>query len=230
MTYEDLLNPEAMERLEELLSSDVYRENLDFWERAWGPVKSAYTQLPKLPYLASIPETLSKRSVRNVLDLGCGTGWLSVYLTKQGFHVTGLDISVHAIKLAKEWAEKEDLDIHFDVGDIADMPYPDGSFDAVVANSIFEHFPYDVAEITLKKLKRILVPGGTFIGCFDKVGGGGGEFYELSDKTHVYTDTHRKGMLLRYYNDSELKQILNGYRIEAMEEFESGTRFVVAFT
>jgi SAM-dependent methyltransferase len=208
----------------------VYRDNLEFWERAWNQVKAAYTQLPDLPYLTTIPETLTKRSVRTVLDLGCGTGWLSVYLAKQGFQVTGLDISMHAVKLGREWAGKEDLDIHFDVGDIADMPYPDGAFDAVVANSIFEHFPFDVAEITMKRLKHILVPGGTFIGCFDKVGGGPGEYFELTDKTHVYTDKHRKGMMLRYYKDAELKQILSGWKIETMDELESGTRFVVAFT
>lgn len=224
------MNPAAKERLEALLSSDVYRENLDFWERAWSQVQKAYTQLPDLPYLKDIPETLTTRSVGSVLDLGCGTGWLSVYLAKQGFNLTGLDISVQAIKLAREWASKEDLDIHFDVGDIADMPYPDAVFDAVVANSIFEHFPIDVAEITMKRLKRILVPGGTFIGCFDKVGGGPGEYFELADKTHVYTDKHRKGMMLRYYKDAELKQIMSGWRIETMRELESGTRFVVAFT
>ena len=230
MLHEDLLSPAAMERLEELLNSDVYRDNLDFWERAWAPVKAAYTQLPDLPYLPTIPESLKKRSVKNVLDLGCGTGWLSVYLARQGFQVTGLDISVHAVKLAREWAAKEDLEIHFDVGDIADMPYPDGAFDAVVANSIFEHFPIDVAEITMKRLKHILVPGGTFIGCFDKVGGGPGEYFELADKTHVYTDKHRKGMMLRYYKNSELNQILSGYKVEAMDEMDTGTRFVVAYS
>lgn len=224
------MSPAAMERLEELLKSDVYRENLEFWDRAWAPVKSAYTQLPDLDYLPWIPENLSQRSVKTVLDLGCGTGWLSVYLAKQNFQVTGLDISVHAIKLAREWAAKEELEIHFDVGDIADMPYPDGSFDAVVANSIFEHFPLDVAEITMKRLKRILVPGGTFIGCFDKVGGGPGEYFELADKTHVYTDKYRKGMMLRYYKDSELNQILTEYKIGTMNEMETGTRFVVAHT
>jgi SAM-dependent methyltransferase len=230
MSHEELISPAARERLEELLSSDVYRENLDFWERAWSQVKTAYTQLPDLAYLTSIPKTLEQRSVRTVLDLGCGTGWLSIYLAKQGFQVTGLDISMHAIKLAREWAAKEDLDIHFDVGDIADMPYPDSSFDAIVANSIFEHFPFDVADITMKRLKHILVPGGTFIGCFDKVGGGPGEYFELADKTHVYTDKHRKGMMLRYYKDAELRQMLNGWKLETLDELESGTRFTVAFT
>ncbi len=230
MTFEETKRTGMAEQLEELLSSDVYIENLEFWERAWSGVKAPYTQLPDLAYLTRIPDTLKQRSVRTVLDLGCGTGWLSIYLARHNFAVTGLDISRHAIKLAKEWAEKEDLDIHFDIGDIADMPYPDGLFDAVVANSIFEHFPFEVARSTLQKLKTVLVPGGTFIGCFDKVGGGPGEYFELQDKTHVYTDKARKGMLLRYYNDQDLGQIFSGWKIDIIDELESGTRFVVAFT
>lgn len=230
MTFEDLINPDTRERLENLLSSEVYRDNLEFWERAWNMVKEPYTKLPDLEYLNTIPETLTNRSARSVLDLGCGTGWLAVFLAKQGFHVTGLDISLHAIKLARGWAQKEDLDIHFDVGDIAELPYPDASFDSVVGNSIFEHFPLEVAQVTMQKLKRILVPGGTFIGCFDKVGGGPGEYYELLDHTHVYTDKARKGMLLRNYQSDELRKILSGWKIETLKELETGTRFVVAIS
>lgn len=230
MTFEDLMKADTREKLEELLTSDVYRENIDFWERAWAGVKTAYTQLPDLEYLQRIPETLRNRSASSILDLGCGTGWLAVYLGRAGFNVTGLDVSRQAIKLAREWADKEELDIHFEVGDIAELPYPDGAFDAVVANSIMEHFPLEVTASTINHLKTILIPGGTFIGCFDKVGGGPGEYYELPDKTHVYTDKGRKGMLLRYYSDDELQQIFKGWRIECMDVLESGTRFVVALT
>lgn len=230
MTFEDVIRPETRKKLDELLASDFYRDNLDFWDRAWGMCKTAYTQMPELPYLEDIPAQLEKRGNKTILDLGCGSGWLSVYLARRGFSVTGVDVSTNALRLAKEWADQEDLDIQFDVGDMADLPYPDGAFDAVVANSIFEHLPLDMTIATIEKLKHILVPGGSFVGCFDKVGGGPGEYYELEDHTHVYTDKARKGMLLRCYSDDELRDVFRGWKVESIDVLETGSRFLVAYT
>lgn len=215
-------------QLQELLSSPVYKENLDFWERAWAPLKTPYTQMPDLPYLNAIPDYLTQRGASKVLDLGCGSGWLSIYLGRAGFAVTGVDVAAQALQLARTWAADEHLEITFDLADIAELPYKPGCFDAIVANSIFEHFTYDLAAHTLKRLRELLKQGGAFIGCFDKVGGGPGEYYELSDGTHVYIDKGRSGMLLRCFSSDELRQLFDGWSIDAFEELESGSRFVCA--
>jgi 2-polyprenyl-3-methyl-5-hydroxy-6-metoxy-1,4-benzoquinol methylase len=226
MTSENIA--EATKHLESWLKSDVYLENIHFWQRAWNMVKVPYTQLPDLPYLASIPAGLKASGVRSVLDLGCGSGWLSIYLARQGFIVTGIDLAEHAVELAKTWADQEKLEITFDKGDIAELPYPPGSFDAIVANSIFEHFTAELAAVTVARLKSILVPGGTFFGCFDKVGTGPGEYFSLADGTHVYTDKGRQGMLLRNFEDSELKKLFAGWKITEFQTLASGSRIVWA--
>ena len=144
--------------------TDIYKENVAFWERAWNPVKTAYTQMPDLPYLQSIGDELTKHGCKTVLDLGCGSGWLSIYLARLGFSVTGIDVAEQAINLAATWAKDENLPIRFDVGDITNMPYALGSFDAVVANSIFEHLPLNLAKTTIAQLHKLLKPGGVFFG------------------------------------------------------------------
>jgi SAM-dependent methyltransferase len=226
MSKEHPLSP--VSQLESWLGSKVYLQNLAFWDRAWNMVKVPYTQMPDLPYLSGIPEHLQKAGTRRVLDLGCGSGWLSIYLARAGFYVTGIDLAKHAIELGKTWAQQENLKVSFDSGDIAALPYPPGSFDAVVANSIFEHLTYELAVVTIKQLKSILIPGGTFFGCFDKVGGGPGEYYSLEDGTHVYTDKGRQGMLLRFFNDEELQALFSGWRIEEFATLTSGSRIIWA--
>lgn len=228
MPAEKNLSLQASKELEELLTSEVYKDNVNFWERAWGGVKTAYTQMPELPYLPLIPETLEERGHKSVLDLGCGSGWLSIFLARHGFKVTGIDISQHAITLGKNWAEKESLDIDFVPCDIATIPFEEGRFESIVANSIFEHFPLEASRGIFKILKSIIKPGGTFIACFDEVGMGAGEYFKLEDDTHVYTDKARKGMLLRNYSNEELKELYDGWTVESITPLDSGSRFVVA--
>jgi len=230
MTVDKAAIEEAPDKANKLRDSDVYRANIDFWHQAWSMCTKPYTKMPDLEYLPWIPERLQAASARRVLDLGCGSGWLSVFLAREGFKVTGIDVAGHALDLGSQWADMESLTIQFDTGDLGELPYPDQSFDAVVANSIIEHLPLSLALVAMNRLKSIIVPGGTFIGCFDKVGTGPGEYYKLEDGTQVYTDKSRKGMMLRYFPDDEVRQLLDGWKIVELKTLDSGSRFVVANT
>ena len=206
----------------------VYQENISFWEKAWNMCKVPYTQLPDLSYIPRIAEELNKSGAKRVLDLGCGSGWLAVYLARQGFEVVGVDVSAQAINLANTWARQEDLKISFEVGDASQLQYQAGSFDAVVANSIFEHFPIKQAQVLTDKVNSKLKVGGVFVGCFDKVGGGPGEYYTLEDGTHVYTDKARKGMMLRRYELEELQDLFKAFKAMKNDEVDGGSIFLVA--
>jgi len=206
----------------------VYQENITFWEKAWNMCKVPYTQLPDLSYIPRIADELKKNGAKKVLDLGCGSGWLAVYLARQGFEVVGVDVSAQAINLANTWASQEDLKISFDVADASQLQYQAGSFDAVVANSIFEHFPIKQAQQLTDKVNTMLKDGGIFIGCFDKVGGGPGEYYTLEDGTHVYTDKARKGMMLRRYELDELQDLFKAFKTMENDEVDGGSIFLVA--
>lgn len=206
----------------------VYQENISFWEKAWNMCKVPYTQLPDLSYIPRIADELKKNGAKKVLDLGCGSGWLAVYLARQGFEVVGVDVSAQAINLANTWASQEDLKISFDVADASQLQYQAGSFDAVVANSIFEHFPIKQAQQLTDKVYTMLKDGGIFIGCFDKVGSGPGEYYTLEDGTHVYTDKARKGMMLRRYELDELQDLFKAFKTMENDEVDGGSIFLVA--
>lgn len=67
------------------------------------------------------------------LDAGCGSGGASLLAADRGAVVTGLDASAPMIEIAK----KRLLSADFRVGDMEQLPFPDGSFDVVfAANSI----------------------------------------------------------------------------------------------
>lgn len=206
----------------------IYEENLHFWDEAWNRVTKPHKELPKLPYIHELTRKLKKYQVKKVLDLGCGSGWLSIFISKYGFEVTGVDIAKPAIELGKTWANEDNANVNFLVGDLLNLPFKEGSFDAIVCNSVLEHFRFDQAKILFEKVHKILAEKGFFFGCFDQVGTGKGEYFELSDSTHIYTDQARKGMMLRNYSDQELKELLSNFDILSFDKNSYGSRLVWA--
>ena len=93
-----------------------------------------------------------------VLDVACGTGNVAVPLARTGAAVTGVDIAPNLLAQARDRAAAESLSITFDEGDAEQLPYPDGSFDAVVTmfGAMFAPRP----EVVAAELARVLKPGG----------------------------------------------------------------------
>lgn len=206
----------------------IYEENLRFWNTAWKRVAKPHKELPKLPYIHELTRKLKKYQVKKVLDLGCGSGWLSIFMSKYGFEIIGVDIAKPAVELGKTWAQEDNVNVNFLVGDLLNLPFKEGSFDAVVCNSVLEHFRTDQAKTLLEKVHAILKDKGFLFSCFDRVGTGKGEYYELPDATHVYTDQIRQGMMLRNYSDEELRGLLSNFDILSFDKNNYGSRLVWA--
>ena len=97
-----------------------------------------------------------------VLDAGTGPGTLVRELARSlpGLQVYGIDLSEDMIRLAREHAKREQLEerVHFAIGDVAHLPYPDHYFDLVVSTISMHHW-YEL-EQPLRDLYRVLRPGG----------------------------------------------------------------------
>lgn len=77
---------------------------------------------------------LMPQDCNTILDVGCGTGNLSYHLQKEGYNVTGLDVSGFALAEAKKRGIKSVL------GDLdSELPFKDNSFDCVVCCQVLQH-------------------------------------------------------------------------------------------
>lgn len=92
---------------------------------------------------------------KKVLEYGCGTSSYAFPLTKHGGDVVGIDISDVAIKLAKERAKKEGLDILFLVMDANAMQFEDNSFDLVCGTGILHHLQLHKALIEVTRVLKL---------------------------------------------------------------------------
>lgn len=109
-----------------------------------------------------IENILRKHKVESVLDLTCGTGSQVFWLAKRSYKVTGSDFSPALLKIAKDKAEKEKLDVRLIDGDMRTIHV--GNFDAVI--TIFNaigHLTKTDFEISLKNIHRNLKKGGLYV-------------------------------------------------------------------
>lgn len=98
------------------------------------------------------------------LEIGCGTGTNAVWLAKQGFKVTGLDIADLAIEKARERATDENAACEFLLGDFMVDPIPASPFGLVVDIACFHAFGEVEERVSFAgRVASHLEPGGFWL-------------------------------------------------------------------
>jgi ubiquinone/menaquinone biosynthesis C-methylase UbiE len=95
-----------------------------------------------------------------VLEIAPGPGYLAIELARlTGGSVTAVDISRSFVRIAEDNARRADVRVGFEVGDAADLPFPDDQFDFIVCRAAFKNFSRPL--VALNEMHRVLKPGGT---------------------------------------------------------------------
>lgn len=97
-----------------------------------------------------------------VLDLGCGTGALSLGLARRGAHVIGVDIAAPQVEAARRRAAEQGLDARFEVRPAEDTGVPDGSIDLVTASQCWLYFH---PKRVLDEVRRVTARRGRLMTC-----------------------------------------------------------------
>lgn len=114
---------------------------------------------------ANIAVTLGLPADSKILDVGCGSGWLSEYFARLGYEVKGIDISPSLIEMARDRVARVAYDVDhetqlrctFEVHDIENSPLSE-QFDAVVCYDSLHHF--DNEDAVMHHIRAMLPIGG----------------------------------------------------------------------
>lgn len=142
---------------------------------------------------------LSRVERKNVLDLGCGTGYGSNILKEKARYVTGVDISEEAIKDAKKNFKKRNLQYKvIDTLETGTLPFLDGTFDVVVSFQVLEHIKnvdnyfYEINRVLKEDGELIIITPNRKFRLF----------------SHQYPWNHHH---IKEYNYYDLKEVLKEY-------------------
>ncbi len=145
-------------------------------------------------------------SCRSVLDVGCGHGRNLVYFIRHGVDLYGIDSDPEAIAVCRDLIVRNDPrspahehdrpSRRFRVAEVTDIPFDDGSFDAVICNAVLHFLDDRTFDAGVDELWRVLASGGLLfvrlasrIGLEDRIEPLGAGRYRLPDGTDRYLVT-----------------------------------------
>jgi SAM-dependent methyltransferase/DNA-binding MarR family transcriptional regulator len=136
-----------------------------YWDKFADSLTKKRTSILVSPECMKWEQTLAillpKRSPLRILDVGCGSGFLSILLTQMGHQVVGIDLSPQMIQCAYETASTFRRRIEFRIMNLEHMDFADNSFDVVVCCEVLSHLKNHSQAFS--EIKRVLKKDGHFI-------------------------------------------------------------------
>ena len=108
------------------------------------------------------------RAELDALDVGCGTGFLTLELAARGHRVTGIDFAPAMIAEARRKAAESQVSVRLEEGDAEQLAFGAGSFDLVISRHLLGTLPHP--EAAIDEWIRVLRPGARLVvvdGQFD---------------------------------------------------------------
>jgi ubiquinone/menaquinone biosynthesis C-methylase UbiE len=115
---------------------------------------------------AMVAEDLQLQPGDQVLDVGCGTGRLAIVFSERvgaPGSVNGIDPAAEMIKRASSRARKRGVSVTFQVAYAQNLPFADGSFDAVACTLALHHVAEDDQLTAVQEMYRVLKPSGRLL-------------------------------------------------------------------
>ena len=151
----------------------------------------------------------------SALDVGCGTGTEAIYLARNGFKISAIDISETAIQIAKDKAEKEKVSIDFKVGSVLNLPFASNVFRFVNDRGCFHAIEPKDREKFVSEINRVLKPGGVYLMlCFSD------KEPENDKEPYRFSEIEIRNIFSRYFVIKQIKPIkLYGKNIKPNEGY-----------
>ncbi len=132
------------------------KEMVKYWEEIIRNNRDDYHTYVTNPSLIGQIESLE--GFLKILDVGCGEGYVSRYISSISHDVIGIDNSPEFVKSAKKYSKDSE---NYLVGDVQNLPFSKDSFDVVIANMLLMEL--QTPNKAISEVSRILKPKGKFI-------------------------------------------------------------------
>jgi 2-polyprenyl-3-methyl-5-hydroxy-6-metoxy-1,4-benzoquinol methylase len=156
-------------------------------------------------------ELLDLRPGMRFVELGCGSGWMTRFIARHGLDAHGYDISPQMIEIAREQAQQEGSDAHFDTADFEHLDL-DHAFDAALTYDALHHSARP--DLVIATAHRALKRGGLLLISEPNWK----QRYQGRDATEEYGTTELG------YSPRRLKRLLKDQGFEDVRRFHNNRK------
>ena len=192
------------------------------WEKQFSSKPEMFGVEPSIAAKKTLV-LFKEKNIKKIIELGAGLGRDTIFFAQNLIHVKALDYSSSAIKIIDEKVKKSNLSNfvsteNFDIR--KKLPFEDNSIEAC-----FSHMLYCMAltNLDLKNLNneifRILKPGGINIYTVRHTNDG-----DYKNGIHIGEDLYENdGFIVHFFSRDKINQLVKGFGILSVEEFEEGS-------
>ena len=188
-----------------------------YWNNIY---KSITNQKPTYdPWLDKYKYILTKHKDTTIIDLGCGSGSDTLYLTERNYKVLSCDYSEEALNIVKRDIPNSKI-MQLDLTE--KLPFKDESISVIIADLSLHYFNNVTTKNIIKEIKRVLKPNGYIIGRVNSVNdiNYGAQSGKEIEKHFYLNESGYK----RFFDKEDIEYYFNEFKIKDCSE-ESMTRY-----
>jgi ubiquinone/menaquinone biosynthesis C-methylase UbiE len=151
----------------------------------------------KLELRADFLSLIKEENKTSLLEIGCGAGKDSLFFQENDLSVKCIDLSPELVKICQQ----KGLDAQ--VMDMAELSFPEETFDVVYALNSLLHIPKKELPVVLKNIQAVLKPNGLFYM---------GVYGSETESEHIWeNDPYTPKRFFSFYSDEHLQEITGQY-------------------
>ena len=179
-------------------------KTISYWSDMYSRPNVFGSGPTKLAKMAN--DLIHDKSIKNILEIGCGQGRDSIFFAEQGYSIETFDISENAIKFVNKTKKSSNLkNLNAIVHDVMEpFSYPNNFFHFVYSNLALQFFDIDSLKKIFNNIYRVMIKESTILFSTKKKGD---KYYNFGTK--ISTDAYEyKGITRYFYDKSVLEHML----------------------
>lgn len=186
-------------------------DNNEFWDKVY---KSKTEKKPTYDsWLDKYIDILEKNKDKVIIDLGCGAGSDTLFLSERGYEVTACDCSEEALNIVKKFIPKVKT-IQMDISKT--LPFEEESIGLIIADLSFHYFNDETTKNVVKEIKRVLKSNGYLIGRVNSINDfnyGVGSGKEIEKNFYLTEEGYK-----RFFSEEDIYYYFKEFVIEECAE------------